>query len=410
MTHRSKLMTLVMAALLGFSVSSAVLAESVKPEPVFLTARGGKLYFGEKEYRAIGINMPYVSRVFTGQMNGAVKPDCSQHLPADSEEKLKDAAAHGFAFVRLFAYPNSPEEIAWYWKNKEAYWQRMDEFFALCRRIHLKVIPSLGMFPHYCFSPYTGEPVQAIIDPGSKTHKLMYEFVGEMVSRYKNDPNILMWEIQNEGLLHADVSFSKERKDILTFDEFIKFYREAATFIKKNDPNHLVTGGDCCPRKESMSLRMGTPGRIDTLREHLSNDLAAQTDPLDVFSIHTYGPNAPTPKATYHEKDADGYELFPGNLRAGDYMIAQVRAAHAANIPVLIGELGQIHPYYNEDGKAVWTCEMIDRLESEGVSLIALWVWRFPEQPQFTFDSKSQPALVQRSAAFNKKYGALGNR
>lgn len=377
----------------------------------FLQSRGSKLYFGDREYRAIGVNMPFVSRVFTGQMNGVAMPDAVPHAQSVAIENITLAASNGLAFVRLFAYPNTPAEIAWYDKNKELYWSRMDEFMALCRKMDLKVIPSLGVFPPR-YQEMTGEPLRAIVDANSKTYKVMYAFVGEMVGRYKDDANILMWEISNELLHKADVAGPGKMGDTdrLTFDQIVQHYRQVTTFIKSVDRNHLVTSGDGDCRTESMFRRMGWPVRkesMDSLRDHLSNLIGGQPEPLDVFSIHMYGPDLHVPNAHPSRVDPDGYRLFPGGLRATEYNVRLVRGGRLTGMPVLVGELGQAFPYYNQDATAAWTRDMIDRLEAEDVSLIGLWVWRFPEQPQFTFDETSQPQLVQRAVAFNRKYGTL---
>jgi mannan endo-1,4-beta-mannosidase len=389
------------------SVCTAVLAD--EQSSPFLVAKGSRLVLNGKSYRAIGVNIPYASRAFSGQMQGVKAEDCKVRPPEEMVTTMTEAARSGFAFIRAFTYPNSPAEIEWYGKNKKQYWQKMDEFFALCRKLHLKVVPSLGMYPNAHYRPYTKENNPAILDPESRMHKLIYEFVADMVSRYKNDPNILMWEITNEGFLKADVipAGSKDPKDLMTFAQFQQFYREAAGFIRKHDPNHLITSGDSRVRSESMANRLGTITQMDSLRDHLSNLLASQPEPLDVISLHVYGPNGPSPKAKYHARDKEGFQLLPGNLRTDDYTVAEVRAAHAAGLPVFVGELGQTNPYLNEDSRAAWLLEMMDRLESEGTSLIALWVWSFPEQPQFTFDGRSHPEIVARSLAFNRKYNTL---
>ena len=377
---------------------------ATKPQP-FLTAHDTKLYFGDKEYRAIGVNTPYISRLYTGQM----EQDAARTEKDRQEVRamIEDASRSGIAFFRFFGYPITPKEIAWYLKNKEEYWRRMDELFALCHKCNIKLNPSLGMFPWTHYRPYTGENIPAILDPNSQTHQLIYAYVTEMVTRYKDNSDILMWDITNELFLKADHSPTGNPKDRMSFAQLQQLYREATAHIKRLDPNHLITGGDACVRPESMSLRMGTKLKMDTLRDHLSNLLASQPVPLDVFSLHNYGPGGPTEKTKYRNKDAEGYQLYPGNLRVDDYQAAEVRALHAANRPVLIGELGQHYPYLNEDSSAGWVISAIDQLEAKDVSLICLWVWHFPEQPEYTFDSQSHPELVARAAAFNRKYNAL---
>ncbi len=213
--------------------------------PPFLVARGGELYLNGKPYRAVGINMPFFTRVFTGQMAQNDAYDCQVQPAEAAVAKLKRASANGFEFVRFFGYPNS------------------------------------------------------------RMHGLIYDYAAKMVSRYKDDPNILMWEITNEGFLKADVvpAGSRDPKDTMSFAQFQQLYKEAAAHIKKHDPNHLVTSGDAHPREQSMSLRRGEKVRMDSVEEHLENLVASQSDPLlDVMSIHVYG--------LFGSEGKQGYKAF----------------------------------------------------------------------------------------------------
>lgn len=403
--------TVLPIVLIAISCLAAVpsFAESAPGKKPFLRAEGSKLFLGEKEYRAIGINMPYASRVFTGQMQGVATSDCFLRPPEEIAKWVKEAAENGFSFLRFFGYPNTPAEIDWYLANKEEYWKKMDEFFAMCREADLKLIPSLGIYPNFHHTPHTGEKTSAILDPTSQTHRQVYGYVREMVTRYKDDPNVLMWEISNEVFLKADVTpaGSKRPEDLMTFDQLKQMYREATDFIKAIDPNHLVTSGDCHVRHESMSRRRGTKLRMDTLREHLVNQLDSQSDPIDVASLHYYGPQSAGYDGKFSFKDAEGNGIFPGNQRVMDAMLTSVRAFHLADVPVFLGELGQQYPFLNEDPKASWLIPAVNALDQEGVSLVALWVWRFPEQPVYTFDPETNPELVKQARGLNRKYGTL---
>lgn len=403
--------TVLPIVLIAFACLAAVpsFAESAPRQKPFLRAEGSKLFLGEKEYRAIGINMPYASRVFTGQMQGVATPDCFLRPPEEMAKWVKEAAENGFSFLRFFGYPNTPAEIDWYLANKEEYWKKMDEFFAMCREVDLKLIPALGIYPNFHHTPHTGEKTSAILDPESQTHRQIYDYVREMVTRYKDDPNVLMWEISNEVFLKADVTpaGSKRPEDLMTFDQLKQMYREATDFIKAIDPNHLVTSGDAHVRHESMSRRRGTKLRMDTLREHLVNQLDSQSEPIDVASLHYYGPQAAGYDGKFSFKDAEGNGIFPGNQRVMDAMLTSVRVFHLAGVPMFLGELGQQYPFLNQDSKATWLIPAIKALDEEGVSLVALWVWRFPEQPMYTIDPEKDPELVKVARELNRKYGTL---
>jgi mannan endo-1,4-beta-mannosidase len=381
-----------------------------------VTAQGTQLMLDSKEYRAIGVNVPHLHQIYMGtwfhlaQIYGT--PEKARQAAVDA---ILDAERSRVAFIRFFATPGYPRDIAkLYWKDPERYWRLMDELFALCRQHHVRLVPSLGVITEWHLA--CGEPTQAILDPKSKTYQATYRYVREFVTRYKDDPNVLMWELQNEAFLLADLNMTGHQfpglgiypegaaairekgtlEDSLTFAMLQKAYREITAFVKGIDPNHLVTSGDADVRDCSESLRESFPDPIwtlDSLRQHLSNLLASQPEPLDVFSIHAYGPG--------HNA------ALPGNLSGLDYSRCLIRALHSALCPVFVGELGNAHPSFREDPEAKWTRSAIDMLEQEGVALAAIWVWHFPWQPELTVSGETHPLLARRIAQFNREYAGL---
>jgi hypothetical protein len=172
-----------------------------------------------------------------------------------------------------------------------------------------------------------------------------------------------------------------------------RIYREQAAFLKSIDPNHLVTSGDAGVRPEATSRRETFPDfryRDDSWREHLANELGAQPEPLDVFSLHHYGPGDPGPKGA--------------GLSAMERARLAARAVRAARLPLFIGEMGQDAPTFRSDPDASWARDYLDMAEEEGIALVALWVWHFPWQPELTFDGRSHPKLVERAREFNRRH------
>lgn len=382
----------------------------------FVTAQGSALMLGGQEYRAIGVNVPHLHQIYMGtwfhleQIYGT--PEKARQAAI---EAVLEAEKSGVAFIRFFAGPGYPRDAAkLYLKDPDRYWRLMDELFDFCRQHHVKLVPCLSAVLGWHLA--CGEPRQAILDPQSKTYQATYKYVQEFVSRYKNDPNVLMWELENEAFLVADLNMTGSqfpglgiypegatairekgtREDSLTFAMLQELYRDLTAFIQSIDPNHLVTSGDADVRDCSESLRESFPNtvwKVDTLRQHLANLLASQTEPLDVCSIHAYGPG-----------EAAGR---PGNLLALDYYRCLIRALHSARSPVFVGELGNSNPSFQQDPAAKWTRSAIDMLEKEGVALAAVWVWHFPWQPELTVTRETHPLLARRIARFNRKYAGL---
>ncbi len=407
-------MQVPLLVLAAASLLASVAAAQDAPKG-FVTRSGLKLMLNGQEYRAIGVNIPNLHQSYFGtwfhneQIYGTHAKARQAMLDA-----LDDAQKSGIAFVRFFASPGYPIDTSrLYAKDRAQYWRLMDELFAECRKRNLKLVPSLQTLHGWYLT--CGEHAQAILDPNSKTYKATHEYIREVVTRYKDDPTVLLWELENESMLAADVDQlgrdlppkavyppgaevreKGARDDSLTWDMTLRLYREHAAFIKSLDSNHLVTSGDAEVRPECTSRRETFPDfkyRTDTLREWLANNLASQPEPLDVISYHMYG-NLEAAK--------------PGTnwgLTFSDLMRSQIRAAHAAQVPVFIGELGQNNPSFKADPDARWTRAAIDIMEQEGVSLAALWVWHFPWQPELTVDSATYSQLVKRIGEFNRKHG-----
>lgn len=387
----------------------------------FLSKQGAKLYLNGREYRAMGVNMPNLHQSYMGTwFHNREKYGTHENARQAMIDGVLDAAKNGVAFMRFFAGPGYPKDISLlYAKDPERYWKLMDEVFALCRTNNIRLIPSLGTVTGWHL--WCSEPAQATLDPSSKTYAATMKYIREFVSRYKDDPTVLMWELENEVMLKSDVDAKGrplkpkgvypadlsdtirtigEREDSLTWDMIMRIYKEHTAFIKSIDPNHLVTSGDSRTRDECTSRRETFPNfkyRNDTWSEHLANNIASQAS-LDVFSFHQYG----KPGDLSDEKK---YPLWPSTSK--ERAIGLVRAAIASGKPVFIGELGQDTPKHVNDPGMSWTLDYIDACEKEGVPLICLWVWHFTWQDKdFNMTSATHPAIAKRIAEFNKKYAS----
>lgn len=399
----------------GGTVSS-IDASREQPLTGFVGAEGSRLVLNGQEYRAVGVNLPHLHQAYCGtwyhirEVYGTAENAREAIVAA-----IIDAHRSGVAFIRFFASPGYPIDAEkLYFRDRDEYWRQMDEVIDLCRSHGIRLIPSLQVVRGWHFT--CGEPTQAILDPSSRTYRATYTYVEEFVTRYKDDPVILMWELENEVFLSADVNAEGRPgrgaalfpegspyvkpilalEDSLTFSMIVQAYKEWTSIIKSLDPNHLVTSGDADVRDTSESLRRHFPDQVwilDSLDQHVANYIESQTDPLDVCSIHLYGPNP-----SRHT---------PGGLSVAALATELVRAAHSKPAPVLIGELGAAEPSLQQDPDASWVRCFIDAMEQEGVSLMALWVWHFPWQPNHTISSSTHPLLIERMAEFNRAHAGL---
>lgn len=401
----------VCAAAMAASLGAPVCAAG------YLKADGSNLTLDGKPYRAIGMNAPDVFSGYAG-IGIDLKPEAAAASRKASIESILDAEKNKIAFFRFWASGFWPRDMQLYFDNPGKYWKDMDEVFALCREHHIKLIPSI-FFHHNLWPMICEEDASAIMDPNSKTFKAMHNYAKELVTRYKDDANILMWELTNEGFLGADVPMEDRdapgagvylpnakltktkyvKGDSLTTAMILKFYDEMTRYIKSLDPNHMVTSGDAGVRDCSQSLKESFPIPVwtkDTLRQHISNLLASQPEPLDVISQHHYGSN--TGKTDWQ---------VVNDISILEYYRQLIRGTQSARVPLLIGECGQMNPPMKDDPESKFTRAYLDLTDKEGVALVCVWVWHFPGQPENTITSKSHPLLMKQIAKLNTKYAGL---
>lgn len=380
----------------------------------FVTRDGSRLMLEGREYRACGVNMPALFSEYVGNDVELNTPELVTEARARVLAGVEEAAAHRIPFIRFWASGFHARSMEQYFSDPEKYWAAMDEVFALARSHNIKLVPTIW-WSYRTWPLISGEPYSAIADPSSKSRQAMEKYGRELVTRYKDDPNVLAWEISNELSLVANVNMegrnpphsaallvpgSKPKQtveDSLTDAQIHKYHQEMATLIKSWSPNHLVVSGDTGPRPTSVSLRESFPKQkwiTDTARQSLAGHLAATPEPLDFFSIHHYGHLTVVPKG-----------LPKGVTSPLDDLRGRIRVAHAAKLPVFIGELGNHEsdePVLSQDTEGKYVSAVLDLCEQENVSLVALWAWHFPRQPKNHFTAQTHRKMMERIARFNQ--------
>jgi mannan endo-1,4-beta-mannosidase len=380
----------------------------------FVRAEGAELTRAGTPFRAVGFNQPDLfTSLLLGGTEGRVK----------SFAAIDDAGRSQVRFLRFWASGFWPSEMKIYFEDKQAYWAVMDEVFRHAREQGVMLVPSI-FWHSYLWSDLCDEPRGKMVDPQSKTYRAMRTYATELVSRYKDDPNVLMWEVGNEYFLEADLNAADRPKaenagakrlgtrpkraldDSLSTDMLLSFYTGMTTHIHSVDPNHLVTSGDRGPRPTSVSLRKHFPKQVwqeDNLDDHLASLRNSQPKPLDVMSIHCYG-NVDG-RFLPDEESSLGLRNVGGlSLRGFELMTAYARTANAAGMPLFVGELGQHTPHFIEDPEARFACAAIDLLEKEGADVIAIWVWHFPPHPHHSLTGSACRPLMKRISEFNRQY------
>jgi hypothetical protein len=153
----------------------------------------------------------------------------------------------------------------------ETYFSRLDTFLQLCEDRGLKVIVTLNDLPDIS-QLYTNYDRY---DP-----EMQY-----IVSRYKENPTILAWDLKNEG---------DQDYDALGQDTVIQWLEHASNLVKTYDPNHLITAGwwqhaeDTIPYVDFVSFHHWLP-KADLLAQ-IEDLQAATTKPvvMEEFGLHTW--------------------------------------------------------------------------------------------------------------------------
>ncbi len=200
---------------------------------------------------------------------------------------------------------------AWFFQrlattNGQRDWSAFDHTLAVARAHGVKVIVTLANQWGSCESPtseykwdswYTGGYKTQILPQNTVPYR---EWVQEVVSRYKNDPTIAMWQLMNEAEVKLD-----NTSTCAPASDLYNFAADVSGLIKSIDPNHLVS--------------LGTMGAGQCGSQGSDYQKINSVPTIDVCEYHDYG----------HETEA-----LPAHL------VSDIAACNALNKPIFVGESG----------------------------------------------------------------------
>ena len=136
---------------------------------------------------------------------------------------------------------------------------------------------------------------------------------------YKNDPDILSWQIANEPYT------------MNVYNDCMKWVAEAGLYIKSLDPNHLVSSGgtDECPS-----------GSIDYMTTHVWPQNSGWFDPKNAAATY---PTALQKSLEYVQRQMDKAKQQNIPFVLEEYGMARDNEAYAANTPTTYKD-----KYYND--------------------------------------------------------------
>jgi hypothetical protein len=347
--------------ILAVSLASPPVASGRRASLGLTVSRDGVLIKDGRPYRGIGVN--YF--------------DVFYHLLKDPNDasfrgEFRKLAAHGIPFVRFAANGFWPADNDLYFRNKDAFFQRLDSVVSAAEENSLGLIPSL--FWNWSTVPdLVHEPISAWGNPKSRTHKFMRDYTREIVRRYRHSPSIWMWEFGNEyddqinlpknAKYRAPVvpalgtPESRSDKDDLTLEMLLTAFKQFAKTVRKLDRERAISSGNDLPRTDAFHLQTAGRGEMDTRAEWTSMFLN-ENKAFPILSIHVY-----------LNRTRPFFSDQPVDLPAVIEAVQQIGLS--AKKPVFVGEFG---PTANDRKAGLEQFRLLLRaIQSAAIPLAAVW-------------------------------------
>jgi probable HAF family extracellular repeat protein len=319
----------------GESTEDATLWQPIAPD--FVTRSDTHLTLAGQPFRPIGLN------IYNANSNGSCWYSMAGNVLDDSLTAIGPSAnAMRSWFFQQLATTNGARD-----------WSAFDHTLAVAHQHGYKVIATLTDQWGDCGdSTVAGygykntnwyQSAYKLRDPsGTVSYR---DWVAEVVARYKNNPDILAWQLVNEPevLPYKDADCSLVPESTAT-NLLSAFAADVSSLVKSIDPNHLVSlgtigSGQCGAQSSDYASVMSIPT-------------------LDLCEFHDYNPA----------------QLVPGDQWNGlQQRIAECGALHK---PLLVGELGtSVKDVGTLQNRADIVDAKLCAQLTAGVAGVLLWAW-----------------------------------
>jgi len=250
-----------LSAFVGFVLAAAVTvgltpaAPAITP-PGFVSVCGTRLCLNGQPYVFTGLNIYNANSDGSGTSKG-----CSYAM---STGGALDASLSDMSGGKVFR--------AWFFQgfaitNSTRDWSAFDHTLAVAQTHHFRVIVTLADQWGSCDSSLGYKPLSwyqgryaTQIDPGYLT--TYRQWVAAVVTRYKNNPNILMWQLVNEA---EDKDSTGACQEATAAAALRSFTDNVGGLVRSIDPNHLVNlgtmgGGQCGTQGGDYAKVYASPG------------------------------------------------------------------------------------------------------------------------------------------------------
>lgn len=428
---------LLAAGLVALLLASGVFAQPPGDAPRLtrdevLSIRDGRFYLQGKPFAEISFSKFDLLWQLYDQLAAGKQLDAQNPLLQAQEKALRNLHELGFRSIRIFALPWGPGGPASYAdpEKRKLLYAALDKVCDLCEAHGIGLVWSLGAatFTDTRLVPGQGwvygeeQERELVSNPDSRGRRLLYAYLDETVTRYKDRRAVLMWEISNEVTLSADIGDNNRvynGQRMPTLKEVAGFFDDVARRIKAADPLRLVSSGGSHMRESQWHLYQRQGWQKDTFEQQFQCfDLLYGRSAVDVIDIHSY----PNNKPGYTIAAEDGTEAL---LDHKGY------AAIAARLgkPLMIGELGlqaaaktetkvwEATPDYFEsyDDTAAakpWVEKTLQSAIDAGVPLVYWWCYQSDrpgdqkQRQRFDLDRERNPELIECFVEANKRLQA----
>jgi Cellulase (glycosyl hydrolase family 5) len=289
--------------------------------------------------------------------------------------RLLELHKNKIPLVRFSSSPFWPREWAMYKNDKAKYFKAMDSVFDAAERRQVMLVPSLFWNPS-SVSDLVNEPISAWGKEGSKTRAFMSQYTEDVVSRYKGNSSILMWEFGNEFNSYADLPNAlrwwpkvdeamgtpsrRTSLDLIKASDCASTFAFFASVVKQFDQQRLVGSGADIPNFNAQNLIQGS-FTADTKQQFRSALKTLTPNGVEVMSVHLY----PQREGKYFSSTSSNFSSLLNEVMA---------SAHSASKRVFVGEFGVVRSSNQEMERQTFT-RLLDAIVASRVDWAALWVY-----------------------------------
>jgi len=391
-----------------------------------LSVRDTIYYLDGSPFAEIGWNKFDINWMFWDEINAGRQLTETNEMVVNQKSAIKELADAGVKTIRLFGCVHENKFDAWLAAyndtiTHEKSWLPLDKTLDICEKYNIRAIVSL-MCENFVDKTSTDNLRELVGDSTSASRQMLYKYIDEAITRYKDRKGVLAWEISNEMTNKCDIlpgtRVNSEGERLPTMAQLAQFYKQVGRRIKSIDPLRIVTSGGSYIREMAYGLSIipmtttttAWPTYRDTYTQYKNMyKLVYDDSQFSNVDIHFYMRKAPN----YQIRANDG----------SDFMMNEVRfntMSRAIGKPLMLGEYGALpkvrtntdywltgHDWFEtfegeSDSAQMYVQEACDRAVNSGCRLIYWWCYD-SFRPQDLTDPQRMDLDVDRTPILFQK-------